>query len=80
VTLRERLRALAAGLTPRAVLETLAGVQMLDLELPTTDGRWLVLRRHTQPAPAVALVLGQLKLKLPEQSPPRLSAERKLTI
>jgi hypothetical protein len=80
VTLRERLRALAPGLTPRAVLETLAGVQMLDLELPTTDGRWLMLSRHTQPTPAVALVLGQLKLKLPEQSPPRLSAERKLTI
>jgi hypothetical protein len=80
VTLRERLRALAPGLTPRAVLETLAGVQMLDLELPTTDGRWLMLSRHTQPAPAVALVLGQLKLKLPEQSPPRLSAEKKLTM
>jgi len=59
VTLRERLRALAVGLTPRAVLETLAGVQMLDLELPTTDGRWLVLRRHTQPAPAVALGVAQ---------------------
>jgi hypothetical protein len=48
--------------------------------LPTTDGRWLMLSRHTQPAKAVALVLGQLKLKLPEQSPPRLSAEKKLTM
>ena len=79
VTLQQRLRALASGLTPRAVLETLTGVQLLDLEVPTTDGRWLVMSRYTQPAKAVALVLGQLKMKLPEQPPPRLSAEKKLT-
>lgn len=79
VTLQQRLRALAPGLTPRAVLETLAGVQMLDVEVPTTDGRWLVMSRTTQPAKAVALLLTQLKMKLPEQPPPRLSAEKKLT-
>jgi len=79
VTLQQRLRALAPGLTPRAVLETLAGVQMLDVEVPTTDGRWLVMSRTTQPAKAVALLLRQLKMKLPEQPPPRLSAEKKLT-
>jgi len=79
VTLQQRLRALAPGLTPRAVLETLAGVQMLDLEVPTTDGRWLVMSRYTRPEPAVALLLARLKLKLPEQPPPRLSAEKKLT-
>lgn len=79
VTLQQRLRALAPGLTPRAVLETLAGVQMLDLEVPTTDGRWLVMSRYTQPAKAVALLLTRLKMKLPEQPPPRLSTERKLT-
>jgi hypothetical protein len=78
VTLQQRLRALAPGLTPRAVLETLPGVQLLDLEVPTTEGRWLVMSRYTQPAKAVALVLGQLKLKLPDQPPPRLSAEKKL--
>jgi len=78
VTLQQRLRALAPGLTPRAVLETLAGVQMLDLEVPTTDGRWLVLSRYTQPERAVALLLAQLKMKLPEQPPPRLSTEKKL--
>jgi hypothetical protein len=53
------------GLTPRAVLARLAGVQMLDVELPTTDGRWLVLSRYTQPETAVALVLGRLRMKLP---------------
>jgi hypothetical protein len=79
VTLQQRLRALAPGLTPRAVLETLAGVQLLDLEVPTTDGRWLVMSRSTQPAKAVALLLTRLKMKLPEQPPPRLSAQKKLT-
>jgi len=57
VTLRQRLNALAPGLTPRAVLETMAGVQMLDLELPTSDGRWLVMSRYTQPEKAVELLL-----------------------
>ena len=80
VTLRQRLNALAPGLTPRAVLETLAGVQMLDLQVPTSDGRWLVMSRYTQPDQEVGLVLAQLKLSLPEQPPPRLSARRKLTI
>jgi hypothetical protein len=78
VTLKQRLSALAPGLTPRAVLETLAGVQMLDLEVPTTDGRWLVMSRYTQPENAVALLLAQLKMKLPDQPPPRLSTEKKL--
>jgi hypothetical protein len=79
VTLRQRLMALAPGLTPRAVLETLAGVQMLDLEMPTSDGRWLVMSRYTQPDKAVELLLARLKLQLPQQPPPRLSAQRKLT-
>ena len=79
VTLKQRLGALAPGLTPRAVLETLAGVQMLDVEVPTTDGRWLVMSRYTQPEKAVALLLARLKMKLPEQPPPRLSAQKKLT-
>jgi Transposase DDE domain len=79
VTLRQRLNALAPGLTPRAVIETLAGVQMLDLEMPTSDGRWLVMSRYTQPDKAVELLLARLKLQLPDQPPPRLSAERKIT-
>ena len=78
VTLRQRLMALAPGLTPRAVLETLAGVQMLDLEMPTSDGRWLVLSRYTKPDEAVELLLVRLKLHLPEQPPPRLSTKRTL--
>src|ERR1700736_1812149 len=45
VTLARRLHALAPGLTPRSVLEKSAAVQMIDVHLPTTDGRELVLTR-----------------------------------
>ena len=79
VTLKQRLQALAPGLTPRTALETLATVQMLDLRLPTTDGRWLELSRYTKPAPEVELLLAQLKLSLPEQPPPRLGTRKELT-
>ena len=75
VTLRQRLQALAPGLTPRAVLEKLATIQMLDVCLPTTDGRWLIMPRYTQPEPDQALMLHQLNLSLPSQPPPRLKAQ-----
>jgi transposase len=47
VTLKQRLQVLAPGLTPRAVLEKLATIQMLEVCLPTTDGRWLIIPRYT---------------------------------
>ena len=78
VTLKQRVRALAPGLTPRAVLETLATVQMLDLRLPTSEGRWLELSRYTTSAPEVELLLGRLQLTLPDQPPPRLASDKKL--
>jgi hypothetical protein len=71
-TLRQRLRVHAPGLTPKAVLEKLATIQMLDVWLPTTDGRWLVMPRYTQPEEEHELVLEKLKLKLPAQPPPRI--------
>jgi transposase len=74
VTLKQRLRALASGLTPRAVLESIGAMQMVDVHLPTTDGRTLVLSRYTQPQPEQALLLQQLKLTLPEQPPPKIYA------
>ena len=80
VTLKQKLRALAPGLTPRQALDQLAGVQMLDVELPTTDSRLLTLSRYTQLEPAVRLLLQQLKFNLPEQPPPRLSAGQKLAL
>jgi len=74
VALRHRLQAHAPGLTPRAVLEKLAGIQMLDVSFPTTDGRCLTMPRYTEPADDVALLLHQLKLTLPSQPPPRIAA------
>ena len=75
VTLRQRLQALAPGLTPRAVLEKLATIQMLDVCLPTTDDRWLIMPRYTQPEPDQALMLHQLNLSLPSQPSPRIKAQ-----
>lgn len=72
VTLKHRLTAYAPGLTPRAVLEKLASIQMLDVILPTTDGRCLVMPRHTEPAADLALLLHHLNLALPPQPPPRI--------
>ena len=72
VTLKNRLQALAPGLTPRAVIEALAPMQMLDVTFPTTDGRRLVMPRYTQPTPEQKLLLHQLQLTLPDQPPPRI--------
>ena len=74
VTLKQRLRALAPGLTPRAVLEKLKAMQMVDVHLPTTDGRHIVLPRYTQPENDQKILLQQLKLALPPQPPPRITA------
>jgi hypothetical protein len=72
VTLRQRLRALAPGLTPRAVLEKMSALEMVDVRVPTTDGRLLILPRHTQPEKEHRMLLHQLHLHLPSQPPPRL--------
>jgi len=72
VTLGRQLRDLAPGLTPRSVLEKFAAVQMIDVHLPTSDGREVVLTRHTQPEAEVDLLLRSLKLELPSQPPPKI--------
>lgn len=74
VTLKQRLKALAKGLTPKAVFEKLAAIQMIDVELPTTDGRTIVLSRHTEPENDHLLLLQRLKLELPAQPPPKIMA------
>lgn len=74
VTLKYRLKSLAPGLTPRAALEKLAPMQMVDVRLPTTDGRVLILPRYTQPDTDQQLLLSQLKLTLPDQPPPRIQS------
>jgi len=75
VTLKYRLKALAPGLTPRAALEKLAPMQMVDVQVPTTDGRVLILPRYTQPEPDQQLLLSQLKLTLPDQPPPSIQSQ-----
>ena len=73
ITLQRRLHALAPGLTARSALEKFAAVQMIDVHLPTTDGRELLLTRYTQPEPELRLLIQQLKLQLPPQPPPRIA-------
>ena len=73
VTLKRRLAALAPGLTPRSVLEKFSAVQMIDVFVPTTDGRELHLTRTTQPEPDLKLLLAKLKLELPAQPPPTIT-------
>ena len=75
VTLKNRLQALAPGLTPTAVLEKLSTIQMLDVWLPTTDQRWLVMPRFTQPEQDQAILLHKLHLELPQQPPPRIKTQ-----
>ena len=73
VTLKQRLKTLAPGLTARVVLEKLAAMQMIDVELPTTDDRVVVLSRYTEPEKDQLLLLRQLKLQLPAQPPPKIT-------
>jgi hypothetical protein len=74
VTLGRRLKSLAAGLTARSALEKFAAVQMVDVQIPTTDGRELQLTRYTQPEPELTLLLERLQLTLPAQPPPKITA------
>ena len=74
VTLKNRLMRHAPGLTPTAVLEKLAAIHMIDVWIPTVDGRWLILPRYTRPEKDVTLLLQQLDLHLPAQPPPRITA------
>jgi transposase len=74
VTLKNRTMIHAPGLTPAAVLEKLATIQMVEVWIPTLDGRWLVLPRHTQPEKDVQAMLDHLHISLPSQPPPRIKA------
>ena len=73
VTLTRRLHALAPGLTARSALAKFAAVQMIDVHLPTTDGREIILTRTTEPEPELRLLLDRMNLAPPAQPPPRPS-------
>ena len=72
ITLKQR--SVAPGLTPRSMLDKMAAMQMVDEHLPTTDGRTVVLSRYTEPEADQALLLRQLKMRLPAQPPPRITS------
>lgn len=77
-TLRNLARRHAAGLTPRAILEKLAAIVMIDVRLPTSDGREILLRRFTEPEPDQALLLAELGFELPEQARPQVLSSKPL--
>ena len=79
VTLKHGLKAYAPGLTPRAVLEKMASIQMLDVSFPTTDGRLLAMPRHTEPDNELAVLLHHIKLVLPAQPRPRITVAASTT-
>lgn len=79
VTLGRTLHALAPGLTARSALEKFAAMQMLDVHLPTTDGRELVLSRYTEPERELLLLLERLDLSLPPQPKPRITSAEAAT-
>jgi transposase len=74
VTLAQQLRPHAPGLTPRSVLDKFAAVQMIDVEIPTADGRMITLTRYTEPEAELKLLLERLHLELPAQPPPKITA------
>lgn len=73
-TLKAKLRTVAGGTTPREVIATFKTLQMVDVHLPTTDGRELTLSRYTQPEAEHRILLDQLRLSLPSQPPPKITA------
>jgi hypothetical protein len=76
VTLKARLKRLASGLTPAEVIAKFKTMQMVDVHVPTTDGRELVLSRYTQPEVEHRMLLDQLELTLPGQPPPKITARQ----
>ena len=66
--------AMAGGLA--AILLTTSRLigQMVDVLIPTTDGRQLRLSRYTQPEAEHSILQQQLRLCLPEQPQPKISA------
>lgn len=77
-TLRHKLRLKAPGLTPRSLIEQMSAIQMLDVHFPTTDGRTLVFNRYTMPNKTQKLIIAQIGLELPPQSPPRITSKKTL--
>jgi hypothetical protein len=69
VTLEQYNQKAATGLSSRSVLERLSEIQMLDVNIPATDGRQLWMKRYTRPEKVHHLLLEQLGFTLPGQPP-----------
>ena len=65
----------ALVLTPRQVIGKFRAVKMVDVVMPTTDGRIVTLSRYVEPKPDLSVLLDRLGLTLPAQSPPKISSE-----
>ena len=78
-TLRAIAREHAPGLTPRQIIDKMKTVKMVDVVMPTTDGRVVTLPRYVEPKEDVALMLGALGFSLPAQPPPKISSAAKST-
>ena len=74
VTLRQMAKTRAPGLTPRSIWEQMRQIQMVDIYVPTTDGRELRMSRYTTAEKPHLLLLAQLQLQLPPQPPPEISS------
>ena len=61
-------------MTPQVILRELSRIQIGDIQLPTTTGQTVSLRRVARPEGEPKRILEALKLELPE----RLSADRLL--
>jgi len=72
ITLRQKLRYYAPGLTGRDVLDKLSAIMMIDVRIPTTDGRILEMRRYSQPELEHRIILDKLRMNLPKQPPPKV--------
>ncbi|MFH1615675.1 MAG: hypothetical protein ABIG61_11415, partial [Planctomycetota bacterium] len=72
ITLRQKLRYHAAGLTARDVLDKLSAIMIIDVRIPTTDGQMLEMRRYSQPELEQRIILDKLKMNLPKQPPPKI--------
>jgi hypothetical protein len=59
--------------TLHSSLEKFAATQTIDVLVPTTDGRELLLTHYTQPEPELRLLLDKLRLELPAQPPPKIA-------
>lgn len=62
----------ASGLTPRAVIEKLSAIHVIDVHFPVDATRKVVFSRYMTSEADQELVLDALGLELPRQSPPKI--------